>query len=277
MNGELTHDQLRELLGAYAVNALEPHELVLVEHHLEICTSCPAELEILLDTAASLAIMAQDDEARFAPDPKMNDRIRQAIAPVAKSSGAAETASAVTAVSAVSAVTGEASTVVSKLDLAPVVSIDSARSVSSARLRPRWKIVAASAAAATVIAFPIGMAVSGGTGTSIAALANTAAKATGSRTIVLNDTEKRPVADIVLTSTGQAYLRNTALPKLSDDKTYQLWAIENGKPISIGVLGSDPKTIAVVSSRTPQAIAISVETTGGAVAPSTPIASGAVS
>jgi Anti-sigma-K factor rskA len=260
MNSELTHDQLRELLGAYAVNALEQDELVLVEHHLEICISCPDELEVLLDSAASLAIMALDDEARFAPDPKMHDRIRQAIKPMADRPGAGD----------------ESLAFVSAQDLAPVVSIDSAPSISSARLRPRWKIVAASAAAAAVIAFPIGMAVSGGSGTSIAALAKTAAKATGSRTIVLNDTEKRPVADIVLTNTGQAYLRNTALPKLSDDKTYQLWAIEDGTPISIGVLGANPKTIAVVTGRTPQAIAISVETIGGAVAPSTPVASGAV-
>ena len=39
--------QLREELGAYALGLSEPEDRARVDRHLEICPTCPAELESL--------------------------------------------------------------------------------------------------------------------------------------------------------------------------------------------------------------------------------------
>lgn len=51
----MTHDELRELLPAYALDALEPDEKREVEAHLPTCAECPAELRALRQVAADLA------------------------------------------------------------------------------------------------------------------------------------------------------------------------------------------------------------------------------
>ena len=40
----LTHEEIQELLGAYALHAVEPDEAELVEQHLEECPRCRAEV-----------------------------------------------------------------------------------------------------------------------------------------------------------------------------------------------------------------------------------------
>ena len=41
----LTHEDIQELLGAYALHAVDPDEAELVERHLETCPRCRAEVE----------------------------------------------------------------------------------------------------------------------------------------------------------------------------------------------------------------------------------------
>jgi anti-sigma-K factor RskA len=67
------------------------------------------------------------------------------------------------------------------------------------------------------------------------------------------------------------------MPALNDDQTYQLWAIDAGTPISLGLLGPHPTAAAfTIGSALPSALAVSVEPAGGAVSPTTPIARGAL-
>ena len=51
----LGHADVQELLGAYALDALEPDEADAVEHHLRDCARCRAEVEEYRETAAQLA------------------------------------------------------------------------------------------------------------------------------------------------------------------------------------------------------------------------------
>ncbi len=41
----LTHEEIQELLGAYALDAVDPDEAELIERHLEACPRCRAEVE----------------------------------------------------------------------------------------------------------------------------------------------------------------------------------------------------------------------------------------
>ncbi len=52
---ETTHDQIRELLPAYALDALDDAEARLVNDHLRDCAECTQELASLLETLSLLA------------------------------------------------------------------------------------------------------------------------------------------------------------------------------------------------------------------------------
>ena len=49
------HDEIAELLGAYALDAVEPDEAALVEDHLRECPRCAAEVAEHREVAAMLA------------------------------------------------------------------------------------------------------------------------------------------------------------------------------------------------------------------------------
>ena len=45
MSNDLSHDDIQELLGAYALDAVDDRERAIIEAHLETCESCRVELE----------------------------------------------------------------------------------------------------------------------------------------------------------------------------------------------------------------------------------------
>ncbi len=51
----MTHEELRDLVPAYAVDALEPEEARALEAHLQECEACREELTRLQEVAAELA------------------------------------------------------------------------------------------------------------------------------------------------------------------------------------------------------------------------------
>ncbi|MBI3952943.1 MAG: zf-HC2 domain-containing protein, partial [Chloroflexi bacterium] len=51
----MTHAELRELLPAYALDALEAGEVSLVETHLSACAECRRDLREFQEVAAHLA------------------------------------------------------------------------------------------------------------------------------------------------------------------------------------------------------------------------------
>ncbi len=67
------HDELRAMLAAYAIGALEEDERVAVEHHLERCTACRTEMAELREAAT--AAYSSDSE----PPPGVWSRVAKAI------------------------------------------------------------------------------------------------------------------------------------------------------------------------------------------------------
>ncbi len=253
MDRILTHDEAQELLGAYAVHALDSGESALVETHLATCDECGEELEHLFEASAALGMTELE-----APSADLWDRIRIDVR-----NGDTATATS-----------SPTPTPLPTPPVADVIRLDAAREHRRDRTS-RWRVAAASAAAAVAIAVPATLLIGGGSSISLAALARTAAKQSSSRTVPLLDSGGRPLAEAVLTSTGQGYVRDSNLPELPEGQTYQLWFIDNGVPVSSGLLGRSPNVSAFGARMDVDAIAISVEPASGSIAPSsTPVAVG---
>ena len=67
----MTHDEIRESLGAYALDALSPEERATVEAHLRTCAECAEEVEELLLTGDRLALLAEERD----PPPGLRMRL----------------------------------------------------------------------------------------------------------------------------------------------------------------------------------------------------------
>jgi anti-sigma-K factor RskA len=87
-----------------------------------------------------------------------------------------------------------------------------------------------------------------------------------------------PTVRAVVDPDGNGYLFADALPALASGRTYQLWTLDSGTPVSLGVIGSRPTVVAFPAGTQPRTLAITDEAAPGAPAPtSTPLVSGAVS
>lgn len=73
----MTHEELRDLIPAYALDALEPDEARAVEAHLPACDECREELSTLQAVAAGLAAGV----APIEPPAGLRDRVLAAVRP----------------------------------------------------------------------------------------------------------------------------------------------------------------------------------------------------
>lgn len=73
----MTHEELREMIPAYAVDALAPEEAERVNTHLPACSECREELAVMLEAAAFLAA----EFVQTAPPPELRDKILLAVKP----------------------------------------------------------------------------------------------------------------------------------------------------------------------------------------------------
>jgi len=223
------HKAIEELLGAYALNAVEPDEAVLIGAHIAHCSECRAEFEQHLEVAALLPASAS-----FAPS-SVWDTISGEIAVL------------------------EETTVSSQ----PAESSPD-RSDNVVDLRRRWvRPMAAAAAflliagAAVVQSVRVGQINDDLTAerATVAALSDQldqpvldtavsrALENPLSQQVVLGSQVSGSNAIIVLMPDGTGYLAEHSLKPLSKDRTYQLWAIVDGKVISAGILGSEPGVV----------------------------------
>lgn len=202
----MSHDEIIDLLGAYALDAVEPAEAAAVEDHLRSCPRCRAEVAEHRETAAFLAHAGAD-----AP-PAVWDRIAGSIdvpapaVPLAPRLGFGArrrfpAAALVAAAALVIAVLG-------------------------AQVRNQDQRIddLAAALAATDGGFDAAMAEPDTTMMSLAGLDDAAV----------------PVA---MDGTGHAWLMASALPALPEGRTYQLWGAVGEELVSIAVLGRDPGVI----------------------------------
>jgi hypothetical protein len=238
-------DAIQDLLGAYALDALDLDEAALVEKHLETCPRCRQEVDQHRETAGLLA-----SAGGTAPEPVW-ERIAGAIERPAPSD-------------------------------APPVPRLVAPAARPRRWRRAAEAVAVAAAAALLVLVGVGTVrindlnhqvhqlkiANGGVA---AALLNPSAHHLTLATTATGQT----IGELVVLPTGESYLVWSALPNVGSVHTYQLWSMLNGRFVSVSLLGDHPATVAfrVDPAPTPQAFLITVEPAGGVVAPtSSPVA-----
>ena len=237
-----THDDIESLLGAYALDAVDPPERDAVEAHLRDCPRCRAEVAEHREVAALLASSSGGDAPAG-----LWDRITASI----DADG---------------------------VDMAPVIPLGGGRGATTRRRRqPLATVGAAALVAAAVVAIALlGWRVvdqgdqidrlqaamhSGG-------LAQAALAAEGdprARTVELRSTDGRALATAVVLPDGTGYLVRDRLSALGSDRTYQLWAVVGDRAISAGVLGNDPSVLAFRAPSSATALAVTDEVAGGVV------------
>ena len=97
----------------------------------------------------------------------------------------------------------------------------------------------------------------------------------GSHTAVLTGPDGAINVRVVIDDQGRGYVLPTGLPPLGSDRTYQLWSVDGGTPISLGLLGADPTVAVVGTGGSPSQLAITAEPASGSTGPtSNPVATG---
>lgn len=242
---ELSVPELEELLGAYALDAVDADERALVDAHLLTCPRCRAELAGHLEVASwmagggsaapdglwdriadslddhvpALRLTADDLEAARrsrgpVPSPTPDDEIREG-GNVVSLTGRSRRPVTQVLIGAV----GVAAAVI--LVLGIVVARQENRLDQMSREVASLDIVRAAGQA---------MADPGATKVALAPPVEGGAQAT-----------------VVVLPNGTGFVQGVNLPPLPDGRTYQLWGIEGDRVISLGVLGSAP-TVSAVST-----------------------------
>jgi anti-sigma factor RsiW len=290
MSGPPTHpsdSEIEELLGAYALDALEPEERALVEEHLRTCVRCSAEVAHHHEVAGLLANSGGD-----APD-QLWDKIAQRLgspptsswdrlaarlsSPDLAAGGLARPADPIAVARAADPGLGDPS----QPDAAPVEPAAAVVPITAGRRRGRVLTVVVSvvAAAAVVAAIALGVQVHH-LNRQVSALniphqtvsqaAQVALASPTSQRVHLTPTPTSPapkgaMVTLVLSKSGTGYLIPRGLSRLPTQETYQLWGSIGGQLISLGVLGPHPpvSVFSFDAGVKVQAFAITVEPAGG--------------
>jgi anti-sigma factor RsiW len=197
---------LNDLLGAYALDAIDDEERIAVEEYLRVSPAAAAEVREHREVASILAWSA-------APAPA---GLWEKIAGSLDGEGPAPAPSG---------------------ELARVLPLKSRRR----RIAVTAGLWVASAAAAAALAVVTVRAIDGGSQQAPLAKAFDEAKAdreSVSTTLVSESGEATAAA--VVDVRGHGYIDASALPMLGAGETYQLWGVIDDKVISLGVLGRHP-------------------------------------
>ena len=243
----MNHDEIEELLGAYALDAVDPEEARAVEDHLPGCPRCSSEVAAHREAAAFLAHAG-------APAPeglwqRISDTLE--VAPP-------------------------------ELDLARVTSLrPRPRGVSARLIGP---VTAAAAVLSLVLGVQVvrqeqrldRMNEAFRQRAALERVAESALADPTARRVQLKSSDGHTYAEAVLQHDGDGYMLHHNLPALPEHRTYQLWAMVGSKRVSLGVLGPKPDVVAFKVDGRPDGLAVSDEEAGGAATPTRPVARGSV-
>jgi hypothetical protein len=247
----MTHDEAQELLGAYALDAVEPDEAEAIELHLRSCPHCRSEVEAHRETASWLA-----HGGSAAPDgvwERIAGSLEEAPPPI---------------------------------DVARILPWET-RERHSSRPGPRRRVARwlAGVAAALVLVLG-GVAVNQQrqidrleTRGAMEAALTSALRDPGARQVSLQSAAGPPVSlKAVLLPDGSGYLVADPLQRLDTTHTYQLWGINDATVVSLGVLGNAPGIVAFHASTDVRTLAVTAEADRrGVAAPrSAPVVAGQV-
>ena len=267
------HHDIQELLGAFALDAVDDDERDLIAAHLVGCPRCRAEVEGHRETAALLA-----HSGARAPE-GVWDRIANALdeAPPAleldriapRPAGAEPT------------VTGPSD------DLS-----ERRRAKAAARRSIPLRVAAATMAVAAALTLFLGVALGRNDDGGLsrleaaaeamekAAVSNAAYSAltdSGNERVELASSDGKASAQVVRLPDGTGYLVPNSLAALPAGRVYQLWAVRSDAKISLGVLGGQPEVSAFRMTGPVAAYAVTEENAGGvAASQNQPIAVGFV-
>ena len=248
----MSHDEASDLLGAYALDAVDGDEFVELEEHLETCPRCRAELDSLRDVAAAMGnsvepvpeglwsqIVLRLPDRRDEEPPPMPELAHDVRTPFRSPRTGSTSRRRRTVVGAVAAIAVAAAAVAAVLGIGLVQADNRVSNLQDA-----------------------------------SPAARAALRAPGHHVVVLDSsTTKSEQAKVVVLPSGQGYLVSSTLPALDNGRTYQLWAIEGNQPISLGLLGAAPSQAAftMAGSTRPSHLSITAEPAGGSVFPTGPI------
>lgn len=228
-----SHEEIQELLGAYALHAVEPDEIEMIERHLEDCPRCRAEVAGHREVATLLGNSGGD-----APEglwDRIADQLEEAPPPMRLT------------------LPDGPGTVV---PLAP-------------RRRPRREGFAtrmlAAAAAFVIVALGAQVLRQGGRIDDLESAMSGSTVADASLATLASE-DGSLSAEAVLLSTGTGYLLADDLPGLTEEQTYQLWGMTDHGLISLGLLGAEPGDVVPFQAGGGQdvsGLAITAEIAGG--------------
>ena len=233
---------MAELLGAYALNAVDADERVLVEAHLEECPKCRAEVADHVMVASILGNTGSD-----APE-GLWDRISGEL---------------------------EAAPPQMRLELpdrgpARIIPLTEAR---RQRSLPASRIMAVAAAVAIVAGLGVQVVrqedriadlQSALESDAIEDAATIALADPASDRVRLLSSDGTLAASAVLLPSGSGYLLASDLPELDRSRTYQLWGKTSAGLVSLGLLGATPNDVVAFEANEPvEALAITDEASGG--------------
>jgi hypothetical protein len=275
---EPTHRDIQELLGVYALDAVDPDTASMLELHLGDCVKCSIEVAqhhevagLLANSGGAAPARLWDDIARhldgstptwesLAQRLKSND---DRTAPIGGALGDASDSAAD--------------------EQRPGAHGALVVPLTSERRRGRWLIRAAgiAAAAAALVAVVLGVQVSH-LNHQVSALKAPNLLTQGEQSAITDPSTKQiqltslrssrgPTTvgrvTVVLTQFGTGFVEADGLPTLPKTETYQLWGVMEGQTISLGLLGPDPAVVpfSVAGNVPVVAFAITAEHSGGVV------------
>jgi hypothetical protein len=257
MSANYTHQDIQELLGAFALDAVDTDERDVIEGHLAGCPRCRAEVAGYRETAALLA-----HSGERAPE-AVWDRI--------------------------SSVLDEAPPALDLSRIAPApagaaVPVDELAERRTARGSPRsipLRFAAGTMAVAAAVTLFLGVALGRGDNGDLGRLervveamekaavrdvALAALNDPGNERVELASSDRRATAQIVRRPDGTGYLVPGTLADLPAGRVYQLWAVRSDAKISLGVLGGTPDVAAFRMTGPVMAYALTEEAAGGVAA-----------
>jgi hypothetical protein len=235
------HEEIQALLGAYALDAVEPEEAAAIEDHLQTCPRCRAEVEEHREVAGLLGNAGGD-----APE-GLWDRIA-----------------------------GQLEDAPPPLRLAVQDGTTAVTPLAPRRRERSGRLLAGAIGAAAALALAVlGVQVvrqqhrlddmeSALAQSDLEAAASRAFDDPGARTLQLQSADGQVVARAVVMPDGSGFLMAHELPGLDTDRTYQLWGDTGAEQlVSLGLLGTDPAVVAFEAGTDLGALAITDEAAGG--------------
>ncbi len=229
--------ELDELLGAYALDALDDADRRRVEDYLEVNPRAAAEVQAHREVATMLAFTGMD-----APD-DLWGRIADEIAEQAPPPGP---------------------------ELAKVLSMDSAPRRRRISAIAPWVVTAAAAAVIGFVAIGLSDSAEAPNEPMSGAVELALADRDSLTTTLVSDASEAS-AEAVIDQDGHGFVLGSDLPTLPDDQTYQLWGVvEDGQVISLGIFGPHPEVETFTVEGSVTALAITIEDYPGVISNGNP-------